>query len=105
MASSEPNLEIIYTARATADLKEIAAYQEGAEDAAHAKAVISAVRARVRTLARNGLRYRVRTEFGEGRRILLAHPYRVFYRVIDGQVMVQRILHGSRKIKPGMLGD
>lgn len=44
-----------------------------------------------------------RSELGEGTRIWAVPPYVIFYELAVGDVLVLRVLHGHRAIKPGLL--
>lgn len=98
-------LRVRYTHTARADLTKIADYIEQQSGPAVAKGVIKRIRGKVRSLARDGLRYRLRPELGEGRRALLISPYIAFYRVDGNTVHVQRILHGARNITKELLDE
>lgn len=86
-------------------MRDIADYIESEADAATAMRVIQNIRTHVRTLTRDGLRFRERPALGPGRRALLIDPYMAFYRVIDDTVFVQRILHGARNISAEVFED
>ena len=96
---------IRYTAPAKADLGEIADYLEEEAGSRIAASVIKRIRSKIKALERDGERYRVRHEIGEGRRAILIGYYLAFYRIDRETVFVLRILHSARDIRPEMIGE
>ena len=95
--------QIRYAAPAISDLTDIADYLEREASPRVAAAVVRRVRLQIRTLERDALRHRVRTELGHERRALLISPYLAFYRVESDIVFVLRVLHSARLISLNML--
>lgn len=78
----------------------IVAYQLQHREARFVSAYMTRLRSRIERLSDDAHRYRLRPELGEGRRALVEPPYLVFYRIEADRVLIQRILHGARKITP-----
>ena len=98
-------LAIKYTRAAEVDLGDIDRYLETRMGRAGAMIWLKRLRARAEALRLDGHNYRERKELGRGRRAVNVGPWMIFYRIADETLIVQRIMRGSRRIKPEFLDE
>jgi toxin ParE1/3/4 len=97
-------MRVVLAVRAQADLKEIADWI-GADDWDHAESFRRALREKCETLGSNPGRYPlVRHARARNLRKLSYRDYLIFYRILETEVEVVRIIHGKRDWVP-MLRD
>ena len=93
-------MRVVLADSASADLDDIADWI-GADDWDRADSFRNALRNKCATLASNPKRYpRVDRAGTASLRKLSYHDYLIFYRVLDNQVEVVRIVHGKRDWVP-----
>ena len=96
---------IILVEAARADLREIATYLRSAAGEGVAESLIEEIIHTAESLRTMPERQRLRRELGPGLRALSAGNYILFYRVIDNEVSILRVLHGSRNITPSLFTE
>ena len=86
------------------DIEEIVDYI-ARDSPRHAASVVRLLRKSLAEIAREPLLYRVRTELGPDVRLASVGSYCILFRIHNGLVRIERIVHGSRDL-PGLLeGD
>ena len=92
-----------FTAQAERDLHEIGDFiaQDNPAIAAH---FISALEERCRLLAAHPQMGRVRDELGSELRSVAHGRYVIFYRVVQDEVAIIRVLHGARDLRRTLRG-
>ena len=98
-------LAIRYTHAAKTDLEDIARYLGTRMGRAGTRVWLKRIRARAQALRLDGANYRERAELGPGHRAVSVGPWMIFYRISDRVLIIQRILRGSRQIKPELLDE
>lgn len=98
-------LAIRYSQAAKVDLQDIGHYLETRMGKAGARVWLKRIRARAQALKLDGPSFREREELGPGRRAVNVGPWMIFYRISNGTLLVQRILRGSRQIRPELLDE
>ena len=88
-------MKVRLSARATADLEEIADWI-AADNPARADSFVDELVAKVGSLARHPRRFPQRRVGGESFRKATWRGYLIFYRVLSDRVEIARIIHGSR---------
>ena len=93
--------QIRWTARAHSDLKAIREYI-AADNATAALEVARRVVAATERLSQFALSGRAVPEYEvSGVRELIVRPYRIAYRIVDGEVRILKIHHGARILRLG----
>ena len=85
------------SADAIADLHEIAAFIRR-DNPARADSFTAELRAHARAVASHPLGYRTRAEFGMDIRVAGYRGYLLFYRVIDMEMRLLRVMHAARDL-------
>ncbi len=86
---------------AEADLEEIVNYigsSEGFANPTLARTMLSEIRLKCRTLARNPKAYQLKPEFGPDVRRAMCRRYLILFRELEGEIRIERILHGARDV-------
>jgi len=91
-----------YAPQARADLIEIGDYI-ARDNRAAAQRLVEQLFEQCKRVCRAPLAYPARDELAAGLRMAPTGHYIVFFRVLDHQVRIERILHGSRDL-PGVFG-
>ena len=88
-----------WAATAERDVREIWAYYalEASTDAANK--IVALIRAVATRVGEHPFSGRPRDEVRLGLRSTLAHPYVIFYRILDDGVQIARVVHQSRDLR------
>ena len=82
-----------------ADLEEIADYI--AQDSPrHAARMLRLLRARMKEIARQPQKYRLRPELGPEARLAVVGNYVILFRIRHNAVRIERVVHGNRDLFP-----
>jgi toxin ParE1/3/4 len=94
-----------WAAAAERDIRAIWSYYAADASTNIADQVVDRIRARAATLDTLPLSGRPREDVRPGLRSVLAHPYVVFYRIVENDVEVVRVLHQRRNLLTAMAED
>lgn len=79
------------------DLEEIASYI-AKDSPRYALATLQAIRREFRVLAAAPYHYRIRPEIRPELREAVVSSYVILFRVVEGRVLIERVLHGMRDL-------
>lgn len=89
--------ELVFAPLAERDLEDIGDYI--AQDNPRAAVrMLKALHDQCALVARRPLLYPVRADIGPDFRHALVKPYGIWYRILPGEVRIERILHGARDL-------
>ena len=70
----------------------------------HALRVLRLLRAKMKEIARQPELYRLRPEIGKDARLAVVGQYVILFRIRQGAVRIERVVHGGRDLPP-LLGQ
>ena len=91
-------MRVIISAAAEADLEEIGDFI-AASNPVRAVSFIAELRGHCQKIATAPAGYSSRSELVEGLRLCVHEKYLIFFRVLEKEIRVERILHGARDIE------
>ena len=91
-------MHVIISAAAEADLEEIGDFI-AASSPARAFSFITELRGHCQKIATAPAGYPSRSELVEGLRLCVHEKYLIFFRVLEKEIRIERILHGARDIE------
>jgi toxin ParE1/3/4 len=83
---------------AARDVDEIAAHI-AADSRKRAADFVDALEAKFRLAGKRPLAFPLRPEFGVGIRLIVHGAYNVFYRALDHEARIERVLHAARRLR------
>jgi toxin ParE1/3/4 len=88
--------EVRYTPEAAGDLQEVHAFIESRGGEAHATKTIRRILHSAVQLAGMPRMGMLREQAGQQVRVFLAEPYLMYYREVEGGILLLRVIHGRR---------